>query len=89
MLYSIWQIGAVILAIVIFARLSYLGLAVIGFASHNQWTTEAMLRLVSLKHDGFAIFGKYHWVPTTILMLLLFTAMVILWPITLVFILSR
>ncbi|UYD57570.1 hypothetical protein OFDDKENP_00194 [Aeromonas phage B614] len=89
MLYNIWQIGAVVIAIVIAARLIYLGLAAVGFVPHKKWTVEAMMRLASLRSDGIGIFGKWHWIPTTILMVLLFAVMIVLWPITLVLVLSK
>lgn len=89
MLYEIWFIGACVIGVVIAARLIYLALAAMGFLPHKKWTAEALIRLASLRADGIDIFGKWHWIPTTVLMALLFAVLIVLWPVTLVFILSR
>ncbi|UOX40367.1 hypothetical protein UGMREWDR_CDS0046 [Aeromonas phage GomatiRiver_11] len=89
MLYEIWKIGAIVISIIIAARLCFFALAAKGFVQHTKWTAKVFVKLAELRRDGIELFGKWHWVVTILLLALFFGLLIAFWPLTIIFMLSK
>lgn len=84
MLYDIWFWGAVITTVIILSRLIPAWTGILT----TPRTDLIRVKFIQLWHDGYSLFGKYHWAITIPLVLLLLTVFVVIWPITYVMVFS-